>query len=201
VRATYLSEKSLGSVDAKLAALRVIATLEQQPREGVEPQERERLPHLLETALTRLEGEELDLWAIILEPGVAPVAMHFQWGLTKVLDGTMITIAFVIKVRSGEYLEWYSNNDVGDFVACSACLRRTARNISLDYSFEHYSNDPDAEVGAFRLAGVSSRYLLQMRGPTSYDPWSPWAPAGDGLVRCLECRTTFDLKSGKEESL
>jgi hypothetical protein len=201
VRATYLSDKSLGSADVKLAVLRVLATEAQEPRDGVMPEARDRLPQLFETMKVGLDAEELDLVAVVRDPGVTNIAMNFvQMGLTRVLDSTVVAVAFVIRNRTGAFLEYFTR-DVEQFVACSACFKESRGDVKRDYFFDHYGTDPSLEPGEFRLRGIAPSYQLQLKGPYAYSWQVAWTPAGDGLVRCRGCGKTFDLKSGKEGSL
>lgn len=201
VRATYLSDKSLGSADVKLAVLRVLATEAQDARDGVMPEERNRLPQVFETMMSGLDAEELDLIAVVREPGVANIAMNFvQMGLTRVLDSTIVTIAFVIRSRTGAFLEYFTR-EVEQLVVCSGCFKESRGDVNRDYFFDHYGTDPSQEPGEFRLRGIAPSYQLQLKGPYAYSWQVAWTPAGDGLVRCRGCAKTFNLRSGKEGSL
>lgn len=102
VRAAYLAEDQIGSEEAHGAVLRVIATIERDVRDGVEPEDPEALPALLEGALAVLAAERLELWAEIPEPGAAPIVNTFVGsGITQVLDATLVRIRFVIRRRPG----------------------------------------------------------------------------------------------------
>ena len=132
VRATYLSDRSLGSGDVKLAVLRVLATEAQDARDGVKPEKKDRLPRLFETMIAGLDTEELDLIAVVRDPGVANIAMNFiQMGFTRVLDSTIVTIAFVIRNRSGAG-SWPSPNAASSAARCvagrSAARKRSGRS-------------------------------------------------------------------------
>lgn len=197
VRATYLSDRSLGSGDVKLAVLRVLATEAQDARDGVKPERRDRLPQLFETMISGLDAEELNLFAVVRDPGVANVAVNFvQLGFTRVLDATMVTVAFVIRNWSGAFLEFFTREEE-QFAACSDCFNESRGDVSRDYFFDHYGTDLDQEPGEFRIRGIAPGYQLQLRGHNAYSSQASWRPAGVGLVRCRGCKKTSDLKSGK----